>query len=252
MIDDYFIAKNFDDVFNRKQLYGFIPFYFTTMDDTKHGKHDNRHLCFRSGDMGFDDSNDDDGFKINPFFDLLTAGRSVSKDNKSNAQHNFDVLLEHVLQVETLANHCGAVVDNAAELEVTETHEIEMKFFEDKGRCDLQEVYGVPRKCIAHMDPFHCCQLAIQHCSEKGLGLTDKGNSRQVHHRQAMQTLYDLIICDEAMAQVICDEVLEKYSDELKYIIKAMRERMQRWLTNGRNAKHILEGYDLDVTGSNF
>lgn len=99
-----------------------------------------------------------------------------------------------------------------------------------------------------HADPFHCCNLAIQHASEKGLGETEKGDSRQFHHRQFMQTLHDLASVDPERAQNIAEKVLERCGvPKDSYIIKTVRERIQRWLVNGRNAKHILEGLELEL-----
>jgi len=118
-----------------------------------------------------------------------------------------------------------------------------MDYLRDAGLDDLTKIYGMDRWCIVHNDLFHCCNLAIQHCSEKGLGITEKGNNRQVHHRQAMQTLHDVVISDRVKAQLICDKINQE--NDTKYTIKTFRERIQRWLVNGRYAKIILEGYDL-------
>ena len=58
-----------------------------------------------------------------------------------------------------------------------------------------------------------------------------------------MQTLHDVVISDPVMAQLICDKINQE--NDTKYTIKTFRERIQRWLVNGRYAKIILEGYDL-------
>ena len=110
---------------------------------------------------------------------------------------------------------------------------------------DWCQVYGIDRWAIIHNDPFHCCNLAIQHASEKGLGKTDKGNNRQIHHRQAMQTLHDIVSSDPVLAQIVADEVLAEFSLEYQYKLKTWRERIQRWLVNGRFAKKIMEGVDV-------
>jgi len=249
IIDAYFLSKKYEDTFLAKQRFGYKRFFYTSTDDTKHGKHYNSHVVIRTGDAGFDEGDEkNDGFYINPFFDCISTRQSVSKDNKSNAHHNVEVLQEHCTNDEVFAHYNGNTSDNAAESEAVETEKICQEYFIDNAKGDLNEVYGILKKHIVHMDPFHCCNLAIQHCSEKGLGETDKGNSRQIHHRQCMQALHDIVICDPDMAQSICDQVLKEYESPeglLKYTIKTMRERMQRWLVNGRNAKHILEGFDL-------
>lgn len=78
MIDDYFTNKQYED-FHKRQPYGFKRFWYTTTDDTKLLKSIEKHVCIRTGDRGFSNPDDDDGFKMNPFFDCLTTGTSVRK-----------------------------------------------------------------------------------------------------------------------------------------------------------------------------
>lgn len=78
-----------------------------------------------------------------------------------------------------------------------------------QGHDELTKVFGVDRLDIVHMDPFHCCNLATQHVTEKGFGKT-----RQV--------------ADKEFAQSIADEILLPHS--IKYSLKTIRERIQPWL----------------------
>ena len=71
-----------------------------------------------------------------------------------------------------------------------------------------------------------------------------------------MQTLHDIVSSDPVLAKIVAEEVLEEiYNDtgiRYEYNIKTWRERIQRWLVNGRYAKKIMEGVDLlpDSDGS--
>ena len=54
--------------------------------------------------------------------------------------------------------------------------------------------------------------------------------------------------CDIEFAQSIAEEIFEEYGlEEGSYIIKAVKERVQRWLVNGRNSKHTLDGHNLEL-----
>ena len=61
-----------------------------------------------------------------------------------------------------------------------------------------------------------------------------------------MQTLHDIVSSDPVLAKIVAEEVLEEiYNDtgvRYEYNIKTWRERIQRWLVNGRYAKKIMEG----------
>jgi hypothetical protein len=65
----------------------------------------------------------------------------------------------------------------------------------------------------------------------------------QVHHRQCMQSIYDMFSRDRVVCQSHMDKVLEGTWQSLK--VKAMRERQQRWLANQMNAQWVLEAMDL-------
>ena len=147
-----------------------------------------------------------------------------------------------------LSCYGGNTSNNPAKQEGIKTFEAMMNKLEFETE-DWRLIYGVERWPLTHNDPFHCCNLAIQHASEKGLGKTEKGNNRQVHHRQAMQTLHDIVSSDPTLADIVAEEVLDKiYEDtgnKYEYKIKTWRERIQRWLVNGRFAKKIMEGVDL-------
>jgi len=256
-IDDYRISQVFEKEFkDKKQPFGFIRSHYISTDDTTHGKADDHHVIIRSGDYGPPEDEVEDlvGFFTYPFFDCLASCSSASKNNQGNAAHNIDSLKAHTASFEVLSMCGGGTVDNAAMAEMKKTHEGLMELISEDHH-ELTKIYGVDKWCIVHNDPFHCCCLAIQHASEFGFGKTEKGNNRQVHHRQCMQTLHSIVVSDKILAQSLADKILKRNSDEtsqdpkrrLKYKIRTFRERQQRWLINGRFAKIILEGHNLDL-----
>jgi hypothetical protein len=65
----------------------------------------------------------------------------------------------------------------------------------------------------------------------------------QIHHRQCMQSIYDMFSRDRVVCQSHMDKVLEGAGGSLK--VKALRERQQQWLANQHNAHWVLEAMDL-------
>jgi len=182
--DTYRISETFRETFveAKDQLFGFLRLWYSTTDDTKHGKSDNHHVVIRTGDYGFRDQDDefqDDDFFINPFFDCLSSFQSVTKDTMGNVDHNYQVFADACHPSEfVLSCYGGNTSDNAAKKEGIKTFEATMNSYQFE-HSDWCQVYGIDRWAIFHNDPFHCCNLAIQHTSEKGLGKTDKGNNRR-------------------------------------------------------------------------
>ncbi|EJK60199.1 hypothetical protein THAOC_19496, partial [Thalassiosira oceanica] len=215
IIDDYNISKEFRKVFTEtKPPYGFLRFWYTATDDAKQKKI-THHVTLRSGDYGprSDEGNDfDPDFNIRPFFDSIGVGPSVTKDNNGNARRNFDDICDVCgTDYEVQSRYNGNASDNAAIGEGVKTCELNMAYLKTQWDAKADELYGEIRDIYYnHADPFHCCNLAIQHASEKGLGETEKGDSRQFHHRQFMQTLHDLASVDPERAQNIAEKVLER------------------------------------------
>ncbi|KAL7523503.1 hypothetical protein ACHAXR_002265, partial [Thalassiosira sp. AJA248-18] len=193
IIDDYHVARKYEEVFKKKQKFGFKRFWHMTTDDSKFAKHDDRHVVLRTYDSG----ENDDGFHINPHFDCLSTAQSKSKDMAGNVEHNVEVLKEGCLSPEVFGLALGNTVDNAAMSEGSKTIDGIHQSLKNDGKEELTQIYGVDIWSINHNDPFHCCQLGVQHATEGALGKTDKGNNRQIHHRQAMQTLHDIVIADK-------------------------------------------------------
>ena len=218
--------KRFSPIHNEGSNVWILRLWYSTTDDTKHRKSDNHHVVIRTGDNIHGEC--DDGFLIDPFFDCLSSFQSVTKDTKGNVEHNFTVFQDACYGDEfVLSCYGGNTSDNPARQEGIRTFEATMNSNEE-----WRTIYGVERWPITHNDPFHNCNLGLQHTSEKGLGKTEKGNNRQIHHRQAMQTLRDIVSSDPALADIVAEEVLDKIYEEsgcrYDYTIKMWRERIQR------------------------
>ena len=70
--DSYCISESFKETFvvAKDQMFGLLRLWYSTTDDTKHGKSDNHHVVIRTGDNKHGEC--DDGFFIDPFFDCLS------------------------------------------------------------------------------------------------------------------------------------------------------------------------------------
>lgn len=73
-------------------------------------------------------------------------------------------------------------------------------------------------------DPYHIGYLAAMWASIAAFGETDKGNQRQVHHRQLMQScLHSLRVDDSEMAQCILDGIMGEGNS---FTLKTWHERV--------------------------
>ena len=128
-------------------------------------------------------------------------------------------------------------------------------------------------------DPYHIDNLMVAHASLAAFGETERDNHRQRHHRQLIQSVRDLIKTDPDLAQRIMDEVTGReniidlgFVDEEpparmqtehsngndndnedtqdhnsnqnrelnRIVMRAVRERQQRWIVNQRQSAWIL------------
>ena len=98
---------------------------------------------------------------------------------------------------------------------------------------------GVLRRCISFGDPYHIANLCVTWASIFAFGDTEKGDQRQVHHHQLLQSIHSLHLVDPSYSQAIMDEVMTGSGETVHLTTK--RERVQRWLVNQRNAQKTLE-----------
>ena len=152
LIDSYRISQTFEATFGitAKFPLGFPRYWYTTTDDTKHGKSDDRHVVIRTGDSGFDNEDDDDGFGLgNPFFDVLSAGVSSAKTTEGHVEHNVKVMAENCETLSTLSKYGGNASDNAAKKECEETFTATMQKVKDEmGSDEPTQVFYVTEKAF--------------------------------------------------------------------------------------------------------
>lgn len=136
-------------------------------------------------------------------------------------------------------------------------------------------IFGVEKKPVNMEDPYHDDNLIVGAVSITAFGETEKGNSRQKHHRQLIQSIHDLHSYDPALSQAVMDHVMkdsgarnrstevldedpgntanpadeggdnlqgaDESADEESVRLRTARERVQRWLVNQRMSRFILE-----------
>ena len=88
-------------------------------------------------------------------------------------------------------------------------------------------------------DLYHIDNLAMSHCMNEAFGPMERGNHRQFHPLQCLQSMHDLFKRGSVTYQKIFEEVLRDLGLEPARM-KTMRERQQHWLTNERNAAYQL------------
>jgi hypothetical protein len=174
---------------------------------------------------------DDNGRPL-PAWHQLTAGVAVSSSSEGNSNLNVAVLKES-LPIESLAQLGGGITDNASDATATtlKTFDKVLELLQP----DQRTINGVDRRPIIFTDPYHNDNLAVGHLSKAAFGDTDRGNYNLVHHRQFMQSLYDIVTHDKELAQSIMDDLAEGIK------LKVVRERKQRWLVNQLMAGRTLE-----------
>ena len=97
-------------------------------------------------------------------------------------------------------------------------------------------------------DPFHNDNLAVKHASEAAFGKTIRGDHRQTHHRQLLQSIYDAYSNDPVLAHAIMEKLMKGFPEPIR--IKIRRERIQRWLANQKQASWVMEAMDLKKDGT--
>ena len=96
------------------------------------------------------------------------------------------------------------MTDNAsdASLEVLKTFEKVMAHVNkeleatEQATINHDHVFGVKRKCIQLGDPFHIDNLAMTWASKKAFDDPEPGNYSDLHHRQLIQSFFDIVVRD--------------------------------------------------------
>jgi len=258
---------------SKKSEYGFPVLYYFVSDDSVFAKHDKRHGVIRSGVY-------EDG---RPKYVVMTSGKAASADAEGNSDLNLHVLKESVDEA-VLPFIGGATVDGAssAHKEIHETFdklmdeldskatEEENARLEDTEMGDTEEenesavpnhsyFYGVKRQEVLIPDGFHADNVAVNSASVAFSGLPERNNLRQFHPMTFLEHIHDIHSVNPTFSQQLMDDVIrehhdylkENHSNLLKYILKTVRERKQRWRVNGLYAMRILEAMNVTLPSPN-
>jgi hypothetical protein len=170
-----------------------------------------------------------------PCFKLLTTMVAASKDSDGNSRLNVSAIMD-MLPLHVVAHYGGNVSDNASDtmLEGALTFQLLMGTlaghdFGDDVPVGTHMIHGVESRVIRFGDPFHIDNLAVKDASIEAFGELERNPENkqsqhsQIHHRQCMQSIYDMFSRDRGVCQSHMDKVLEGTGESLK--VKAMRER---------------------------
>ena len=110
-------------------------------------------------------------------------------------------------------------------------------------------IFDVKRRCVQLGDPFHIDNLAMTWASRIAFGDTESGKHEQLHHRQLIQSFFDIFVRDRSGCQSAMNYVLEGTGESL--IVTASRERQQRWLVNQRSATWLIKALNTKCNMEN-
>ena len=225
--DEHRLATSFEKYITTKTEHGFTRYFYSITDDSKHFKVDRHAVMYSCRE------NDN----VPPAFKVLTVSTSASKDSKSNAKLNCDTM-KSSFTPNIIKHYGGNVSDNATDAK----KESRVTFATLVG--DRIE-NGVQPRPILLCNLFHADNLAVHHASVTAFGDTERNNHRQRHHRQLLQSIYDLHMIDQSLSQGLMDLLV----GDSRINVKVMRERVQRWLVNQRNSSWVIEMMDEKVNG---
>ena len=210
--------------------YGFNRYWYSVTDDSKHLKVD-RHAVM----ISYQESDNE-----SPSFKVLTVSSSGAKDSKGNSNLNVEAF-RSVLSNKIIDHYGGNASDHASDARKESRITFQSVLSAERMEHDI-----VPQP-IFLCDPFHIDNLCVNHASIAAFGDTERGNHRQTHHRQLLQSLYDLFQLDKLKYQGLMDELLDGSGNQI--VIKVMRERVQRWLANQKNASWVVETMQIKIDG---
>ena len=240
-VDKHLELKEQEDRIIKLSKNGFPTYIYCSSDDTMQcGK-----TCHGIGVSG----KKKDG---EPCFHLLSVSSPVSKDAKGCAKTNLYQIKRHMSPM--VYSHIGggatdndptAVNEQCSTFDgiIDELKELSQDSMNDSFLSSF--INGVEWKSIVLTDFFHIGNLAMTHASIGAFGPTIRSNDdaqhKQVHHCQVIQCMANLRKHDP-LYQDHMDEVMK--DTDYKIIVKAPRERKQRWNSNQRQSRYIISTMD--------
>ena len=284
IIDWEFFVQFFKKRITSRDKYGFRQLWYMVMDDFYHlSLKQQRHIILITAE-------EENG---TPCFKSLSTTSSINKTAHGNSSRDIQIMKEK-LPACVLTGLGGSMSDNAHDvmLEGKLTFDGIMKYVEDEITRDIETIgssdilpvieNNVKRLIINLGDPYHIDCLVIKHSSLAAFGETERDNHSQIHHRQLIQSIYDLYQSRDTLEmQGYMDIVMkkcinkdhklvtlktkqEKWMEKLfnnddqdnradqepvaRLKIKAVRERQQRWRVNSDISAWILLALEIKVT----
>ena len=239
IIDRHFASLVDLKTFGAKSKHGFFVLYYLVTDDTVHLTKKKHHGVLRTGAYEVDDDDIEDIFDRPSRFITLTSESAVGENASANADLNMKVM-EKEIHPDVLPFLGGGTVDGAssAQKEIEYTMENLFEYCDREGIVYTR--YGVEPRRIIIQDFFHIDNIAINGASVTFSGESERGNSRQFHPLQLLQSIHDIHSVDPVASQNIINKLLSGMGVKI-YKLQTCRERPQRWRVNGLYALRILK-----------
>jgi hypothetical protein len=243
LIDQKLQTNHFRDDIQQKSKHGFKKHWYMSSDGSKHHGR-NRNVLHMTC------STSDDPTDIVPGFRLLTCSEYTIKTAEYCAEKNVALMLDE-FGLAPFPFFAGGTNDNApdAQKEISVTFDgtkAELKNNLEEDELD-NAIYcnGEERLVILCGDDFHAVNRGVMAASLTAFGDTVKESHSQVHHRQVLQSTYDLKKDNPRLAQWIIDNLLE--GTYQSFTLKAWRERQQRWGINQVAARQLLKQMEYET-----
>jgi len=237
LVDQKMQSRHFQNDITQKTEHGFAKLWYMSSDGAKHHG-SNRNV------LHITCSTSDDPSKLVPAFRLLTCSNYTIKTSEFCAEKNVETMVNE-FGVGPLIHFAGGTNDNAndAQKEILMTFDASKETLKKALTDDDLEsaIYrnGEERLAANCGDDFHIVNLAVSAASLTAFGDTSRDNHSQIHHRQMLQSTYDLKKDNPRLAQWVIDDLLDGTGKKLT--LKAWRERMQRWGVNQRAAAELIK-----------
>ena len=232
-MDRHRFREPFEAYITALNEHGFPILFFGVWDGSKHHAVSRNIALYSASEVDRRDS------RRKATFRQLTASACGGGSANDKASRTYEVLCDE-LPLRVIAQLGGGTTDNASDA-ISETKAVFKKVMDDvKADPALQSLrmaFGVERWVIIMGDPYHIDNLAVKWASLIAFGQTIRGDHRQTHHRQLLQSIHDMRKIDPVVAQNAMDKVMGG-KDLLR--LRTTRERMERWLVNQRQAAWVL------------
>ena len=271
-VDASRFVKHFKDVYAIRTKYGCVKSAYVTMDDSKHGikKAKRKALVIATTDdsgkyimhcASFAETQGGDS-EQNAIHNLNVILAAIGEDPRLPIDEHLvtpiTVVQNGSVAAPTLAvtpprelseplkvfctSFTGCATDNATDAlkEGRETVQLFQQLLppNQRGRYNEKGLGVTVLMGVSCGDGLHQANLCVQHSSVVGFNDVIKGEHRQKHYRQLIQSIWDVLNICSSEFQSIFNSRLQP---GVTYKLKAAKERQTRWVANQENARKILK-----------